>query len=60
SIVDKAANVLKMDLKEDRLIVLKARLMLFDAALKTFQNGFNLLGITPLEIDYTPPDYFKK
>ncbi|XP_055945083.1 probable arginine--tRNA ligase, mitochondrial [Argiope bruennichi] len=58
--IDKATNVLKLDIKDDRLIVIKARLMLLEAARKTLQRGLHLLGITPYETNYTPPDFIKE
>ncbi|GFS80084.1 putative arginine--tRNA ligase, mitochondrial [Nephila pilipes] len=57
--IDKASNVMKIDIKEKRLIVLKARLMLYEATLKTLRRGLYLLGITPYETNYSPPDFVK-
>ncbi|CAL1297553.1 unnamed protein product [Larinioides sclopetarius] len=58
--IDKATNVLKLDINDDRLKVIKARLMLFEAARKILEKGLHLLGITPFETDYTPPDFLKE
>ncbi|XP_035227726.1 probable arginine--tRNA ligase, mitochondrial isoform X2 [Stegodyphus dumicola] len=48
-LTDKATNVLKLDVKEDRIIVIKARLLLLSATRKILQQGLHLLGIAPLE-----------
>ncbi|KAG8192953.1 hypothetical protein JTE90_028077 [Oedothorax gibbosus] len=55
-LTDRATNVLKLDLKSDRLIVVKARLMLLSATMKVLHQCLKILGLTPLETDYTIPD----
>ncbi|GFY49897.1 putative arginine--tRNA ligase, mitochondrial [Trichonephila inaurata madagascariensis] len=56
---DKASNELKMcrEFEKNELVVLKARLMLFEATLKILQRGLHLLGVKPFETNYSPPDF---
>lgn len=55
---DKVTNTLKLDIKNDRLIVIKARLMLLSATQKVLNEGLHILGITPLEKMYSPEKAF--
>lgn len=48
-LVEKAVAVLPVSVKEDRLTVVKARLLLFHAARKVLRKGLKLLGIRPLD-----------
>lgn len=48
-LVEKAVAALSVSLKENRLTVVKARVLLFHATRKVLQKGLELLGIRPLE-----------
>ncbi|XP_054718978.1 probable arginine--tRNA ligase, mitochondrial [Uloborus diversus] len=50
---DRASNVLRLDIKGDRLIVIKARLLLLSSTLKVLEAGLKLLGLTPMENKYS-------
>ncbi|XP_015918244.2 probable arginine--tRNA ligase, mitochondrial [Parasteatoda tepidariorum] len=54
---DRAASVLKLDLKSDRLIVIKARLLLFSATLNILQKCLEILGVKPYVNKYSQPRF---